>query len=432
MRFLNVLLYEFNHFRKSSSKVVTYFIFVFASIYSLYSGFDLQNTQQNTIENISQENREKIAKFSNWFEKVTVKPDALDVLSYIPSYAIKNPSPLLALGIGQAEQYGYYKTITTWSSTYDNDMVEEIANPERLVNGNIDFSFLVIFLLPVLLIILTYNIKGFEKDFNFEKLIRIQFGSISKWVFMRFVFYVLLLTSTVLFFVFFVAIVNNVLLSHFSEISFLLVLLIIYIFCFSGIFYFLVINSSGSSEIAFKMISVWLLLCVIVPGSVHQLASIKYPVNYMTEYLDSNRKETYEVFDLPIDSLHARLVKIYPSLYSNQSTKDYEINQKNRRNIIAAIISDMNKQAIAKIEQQNDSKNQFIRSTYWFNPISFMQNKWNKCTETDYYSYKEYRINVQKTIDKKINLMIFEPWYDRKVTNSIYQNYLKNLTPLFN
>ena len=99
-------------------------------------------------------------------------------------------------------------------------------------------------------------------------------------------------------------------------------------------------------------------MCVIVPGSVHQLASIKYPVNYMTEYLDSNRKETYEVFDLPIDSLHARLVKIYPSLYNNQSTKDYEINQQNRRNIIAAIISDMNKQAIAKIEQQNDAKNQ--------------------------------------------------------------------------
>ena len=29
-------------------------------------------------------------------------------------------------------------------------MVEELANPERLVNGNIDFSFIVIFLLPIL------------------------------------------------------------------------------------------------------------------------------------------------------------------------------------------------------------------------------------------------------------------------------------------
>ena len=41
----------------------------------------------------------------------------------------------------------------------------EISNYERLINGNIDFSFLVIFLLPILLIILTYNINGLEKDF---------------------------------------------------------------------------------------------------------------------------------------------------------------------------------------------------------------------------------------------------------------------------
>ena len=40
--------------------------------------------------------------------------------------------------------------------------MEEISNPERLANGSIDFSFLIIFLLPILLIILTYNISGLE------------------------------------------------------------------------------------------------------------------------------------------------------------------------------------------------------------------------------------------------------------------------------
>ena len=33
-------------------------------------------------------------------------------------------------------------------------MVEEIANPERLINGSIDFSYLVMFLSPLLMIIL--------------------------------------------------------------------------------------------------------------------------------------------------------------------------------------------------------------------------------------------------------------------------------------
>ena len=427
MRLLNVFLYEFNHFRKNLSKVVTYLIFILASIYSLYNGFDLYQNQQATVTSIEEANNNKIEQVSNWFSRTQIAPNAVDVLGYIPSYQIKQPSPLLVLGIGQSEQYGFYKKITNWSSTYDNDMVEEIANPERLVNGNIDFSFLVIFLLPVLLIILTYNIQGFEQDFRFEKLIQIQFGSISKWVFIRFIFYVFLLIFTIIFFILTVAIVNNALMSHLSELIFLIILATIYILFFASILYLIILNSSGSSSIAFKMIGLWLLLCVIIPGSVHQFSSIKYPVNYMTDYLDSNRQETYEVFELPIDSLHERLVKVYPSLYQNDINKDYEINSNNRRNVICAIVNEMNKLAINKIENQNDSKNKLIESTYLFNPVLFVQNKWNYFTSTDYYSYQEYRDNVQKTIDNKLKLLIFEPWYDTKVTPNIFQNYLKEL-----
>ena len=214
--------------------------------------------------------------------------------------------------------------------------------------------------------------------------------------------------------------------SHLSELIFLIILATIYILFFASILYLIILNSSGSSSIAFKMIGLWLLLCVIIPGSVHQFASIKYPVNYMTDYLDSNRQETYEVFELPIDSLHERLVKVYPSLYQNDINKDYEINSNNRRNVICAIVNEMNKLAINKIENQNDSKNKLIESTYLFNPVLFVQNKWNYFTTTDYYSYQEYRDNVQKTIDNKLKLLIFEPWYDTKVTLIFFKIISKN------
>ena len=146
MKFFNVFLYEFHHFRRSTSKLLTYLIFVFACIYSIYGGFDLYNRQIEIIENIENEQQKEVLLFSNFFKNPTVSLDVLDVLGSIPLYAVKHPSVLMPLGIGQAEQYGYYKKITNWSSTYDNDMVQELTNPERLVNGNIDFSFLIIFL----------------------------------------------------------------------------------------------------------------------------------------------------------------------------------------------------------------------------------------------------------------------------------------------
>ena len=80
---------------------------------------------------------------------------------------------------------------------------------ERLGNGNIDFSFLVIFCLPLLLIIMTYDIGGLEKDERFERLIDIQFGSWLRWLAIRFAFYVGLLIWTVALLMFSVVYINK-------------------------------------------------------------------------------------------------------------------------------------------------------------------------------------------------------------------------------
>ena len=47
----------------------------------------------------------------------------------------------MPLGIGQSQQYGFYKKINRWSSTYDDDIVEEISNYERLINEQYRFFF---------------------------------------------------------------------------------------------------------------------------------------------------------------------------------------------------------------------------------------------------------------------------------------------------
>ena len=271
---------------------------------------------------------------------------------------------------------------------------------------------------------LTYNIKGLEEDFRFEKLIVSQFGSIEKWIFIRFLFYVSLLIFTVVFFIITVSVINSALVTDFSQVTSLILLSSVYIVFFASIFYFISVYSFGSSAIAFKMISVWLLLCVLIPGSVHQFASMKYPVNYMTDYLDVNRKEAYEVFELSTDSLYYRLVEIYPSLNETVHGQDDEIDSRIIRNTVSAIINDMNKTVIKDIEQQNESKNQLICSSYWVNPVSYVQNKWNSYTSTDYYSYKTYRLNVQEIIDKKIELLTMECWNKRRVDKSVYESYL--------
>ena len=433
MKAINIFLYEFKHFSRSKAKVFAYLLFVLASIYALYNGFDQQKKQQETIQSIEQKKQEDISKMLAWYDERKKGPEDrpwIDIntpfwaLWNVPTYVIKESSPALPLGIGQAEQYGYYKEVNDWSSVYDSDMVEELANPERLVNGNIDFSFLVIFLLPILFIILTYNIYGLESDMNFDKLIAIQSESKHKWILTRLGFYTSVLVATVSLFILIVGMVNNAMM---IEILSLIFLSSIYIIVWALVFYVLILKSKSSNTIAFKMISFWLLFCVLIPGTVHQIASIKYPANYMTDYLDANRKEAYEVYELSTDTLAAKLKILYPELANTQHGKDSITDEDIVSNTVSAIINQMNKNAIGTIELQNEAKNKFIAASYWYNPVSMIQNKWNGITRTDYSAYKSYRNEIQKSIDKKIELLVFESWNKKTVDKQVYENYLKLL-----
>lgn len=433
---VNIFFYEFKHFGRSKAKVFAYILFILASAYSLFNGFDLFKKHHDTLSNIEQKRQEGISKILTWFDEGKTGPEDrpwIDVttpfwaLWNTPTYAVKQPSALMPLGIGQAEQFGYYHQVTNWSTTYDKEMVEEISNPERLLNGNIDFAFLVIFLLPMLMIIFSYNIKGFEQDLNFERLVQIQAGNTYKWVMSRLSFYTLLLIFTTSAFIIGSAFLNTAIDNQISNIFSLISLSTTYILFWSLGLFFIIMSSKGSSIQAFKMISCWLIFCVLIPGAVHQLASIKYPPNYMTDYLDSNRKDAYEIFDVSKDTLSMQMKTVYPELVETKHGIDTVTDEGIINFTVSALINQMNKKAIAKIELQNDAKNTFITSSYWYNPVSYVQNKWNCITETDYIAYKSYRDQVQQAIDKKIELLVFECWDKKKVDKEVYQSYIDKL-----
>ena len=124
MRHFFIFSYELNHFLKTKTKVVSFLFFILACIYSLFNGFQLHEKQLNTIENIKEQETESLAKVLNWFENDLSGPEDrswVDItnpywaIRYSPTYVIKEPSLLLPLGIGQAEQYGYYQKLSIWS-----------------------------------------------------------------------------------------------------------------------------------------------------------------------------------------------------------------------------------------------------------------------------------------------------------------------------
>ncbi|MAV58888.1 MAG: hypothetical protein CMG07_02935 [Candidatus Marinimicrobia bacterium] len=80
-----------------------------------------------------------------------------------------------------------------------------------------------------------------------------------------------------------------------------------------------------------------------------------------------------------------------------------------------------------QIESKNEEKNKFINSFNNFNPVTFCQNKINKITETDYYSYKKYRFQIQTKIDDQINMILLYTWNKIKINKTKYLQYIDEL-----
>lgn len=78
-------------------------------------------------------------------------------------YVTMPPAPLAAFAVGQSDLLPYYFRVSlrTRDTLLGND---EIENPVHLLSGRFDLSFVVIYLFPLLILALSYNLISGEKE----------------------------------------------------------------------------------------------------------------------------------------------------------------------------------------------------------------------------------------------------------------------------
>lgn len=433
-KYLDILKFESFHLINSSYKIISIVLYAISILYGCQTGYDLFKKHNIEIKSIKSKNtdfeKKMLVQFDELEQGLIEKPRRDPTIPYwaiwnAPSYALKSPSPMIVFSTGQAEQYGYYKKVTNWSTVFDNDLAEEIANPERLALGTLDFSFVLLFLTPILLIILLFNIGGLEQDNGFDKLIYLNDISKKSWLITRFLYYFLVLFTLICFLLIPYAVLSGVFTNELMSFFTLMVLIFLYIFLWVSIFYFINYWGNGSVDQAIKMISIWVALSIIMPGLFHQITSIKFSTNYMVDYLDVARDQRYEIFDMSTDTLQNELLESFPILKSSVYAQDTTINKGIINRSISGLVNILNKKAAEKIEKESELKNNFVSSTLLLNPIMYFQNKINELSNADYYAYRLYRESIQNSIDKKIELILRDTWNKEEVNKERYIEYLQ-------
>ena len=132
------------------------------------------------------------------------------------------------------------------------------------------------------------------------------------------------------------------------------------------------------------MVGLYLVFAFIVPATVSQYLSIKRPANLMREFVDAKLDKRWDLWDQPPHERQAQLNELFPEIVGSPLSGDSDKLNKAIRESTSALENNLQKESIRPIEEEIEAKYAFIRSTYWFNPLSIFQNQLNAVAQTHY------------------------------------------------
>jgi len=181
---------------------LTAILFLFVLL-AVFNGSRWADFQRKNLAELSKDQQARLEKHvadindynrENDFVRVEAPQGASSVGTYTMRYIAKPPHPNAIFAVGQSDLYPYYVRFTAirMSNMLFN---EEIVNPVNLLVGKLDYSFFIVYLLPLLIIAMAYELLTSEREQGTFTLLRIYQPRTSKFLLAKWLFRVLWLLA---------------------------------------------------------------------------------------------------------------------------------------------------------------------------------------------------------------------------------------------
>ncbi len=214
--------------------------------------------------------------------------------TFAASYAVLPRAPLAPLSVGQSDLLpGYYKvTLATREALFAGD---ELENPANLLTGSFDVAFVIVFLYPLVILALSYNLLSGEKENGTLALTLSQPVSLAQLAGAKIVVRGAVAFGLTCAFTLLGALGAGVDLGSTGAVAALAALF--GVTAVYGLFWFslaLLVNSfgRGSATNAMVLAGAWLTLALVIPSTVALLATTLYPVPSRVEMIQAVRLAT--------------------------------------------------------------------------------------------------------------------------------------------
>ncbi len=304
-------------FFRSNTVWLAFGIIMILGILSIGTGKQFLTQKQEAIVKTieKQEKQEELIKKQN-----QLRENDIGLLLYYLKFSFINPvQPLSGISIGQSDLNSHIQNVSILNlegQKYDTDLV----NPMRLQVGNLDLSFLIIFLFPLVIIALSFNVLSEETEKGTWRMITIQGTSPFKFLLMKLGIRILFISIAlgILF------LLSKFILGIPFTIDFLYIIMISYVyilFWFSLCFFVILLRKSSNTNAITLLVS-WLLLVVFLPILVNNYITNKYPVDEAFTMTIKQRDEYHKRWDTDKKETMDKFYKHYPQFKKYELKKE--------------------------------------------------------------------------------------------------------------
>ncbi len=307
--------------------------------------------------------------------------------------------PFSLIAIGQGDIYSNYKKIVLYFNDSYEMRSEELVSPLEQLFGQLDLTFVWVYLLPLIILLTSFNVLSIERESGRLSLIASQPIKLSYWVlrkiiFQFFIIFTILLVSTVaLLLIFNVDLANNL-----STLG----LLILTLFLYSAFWFLLsfLVNLAGynSGRSLIILTSIWVFFVFLIPSAVNLLAKETNPIPSRLEIVN-HHLATYNEMEANLDVELEQLYQRHPDWYSEKPvTKDMSNSTGWNINYLAKqYIAQLKHRSVAdNYELQVDKRNQWVENFKILSPSMIVQSALTDLAGTSSGFYRSYLRQAQQ------------------------------------
>lgn len=255
---------------RSKEVLLSLVLIITLGVMAIFIGNRHLSQKQHAIDEVKDYQKEHIER------NVSYHNDDLGLLLYYLKFSFINPAnPLSGLSIGQSDVNPSIKRITIKTfeaQKYDTDLI----NPMNLQSGNLDFAFVLIYLIPLLVIVFTFNVISEEIETGTWRLVSIQskskLGFVTTKLAVRLFLLVMVLLS--------LFIISKLVLRipFTTELLLLFLMALLYVIFWFVLSFFVVSFKKSSGFNALLLLSIWLVMLILLPAGMNAYLTSKYPV----------------------------------------------------------------------------------------------------------------------------------------------------------